>query len=282
MTELRHHFTVDVEEYFHASAFERFLPRSSWGSLETRLPHVLPRLLENLEGDGTVGTFFVLGIVAKRHPDLVRLLADNGHEVASHGWDHRRVTELSPREFRTQVRDSRTLLQDLTGQAVNGFRAPSFSIVPGGEWALEILVEEGYRYDSSLYPVRRTGYGYPGGCRDVHRLELKAGPLMEVPPATLRLGGANLPAGGGGTFRQFPYAMTRWAFQGASDRKEPTTFYLHPWELDPEHPVVQGIPWLTRLRHYRGLDRVDPRLGALFKDFRFQPIEQTLRERGCL
>jgi len=282
MTELRHHFTVDVEEYFHASAFEPFLPRSSWEGLKARLPHVLPRLLGSLEAKGTTGTFFVLGLVARRHPDLVRLLAANGHEVASHGWDHRRVTDLSPEEFRSQVRDSRALLQDLTGQAIHGYRAPSFSIVPGGEWALEILVEEGYRYDSSLYPVRRPGYGYPGARRDLHRLSLKAGDLMEVPPATLRLAGANLPAGGGGTFRQFPYAMTRAAFRGASHRKEPTTFYLHPWELDSDHPEVHGIPWLTRVRHYRGLDRVDSRLEALLQDFRFQPIEQTLRERGCL
>jgi polysaccharide deacetylase family protein (PEP-CTERM system associated) len=277
MGNVKHHFTVDVEEYFHVSAMEPYVPRETWPSMESRMEPGMSRLSELLDETGTRGTFFVLGVVAERHPGMVKALAAAGHEVASHGWDHRRVTHLEPEAFRQQARDSRAFLEDLTGSRVLGFRAPSFSILPGMEWALEILLEEGYRYDSSLYPVRRPGYGYPGGQRDVHALSLAAGVLLEVPPTTLRIGGANLPAAGGGTFRHFPFRFTRAAFReqgrvGAS----PGTFYLHPWELDPEQPRIPGMPWLTRLRHYGGLHRTADRLRRLLGEFRFQPIADAL------
>lgn len=268
--------TIDVEEYFHVSALEPHIPRRCWPSMESRIDHGMGRILDLLSESGTRATFFVLGCMARDHPDLVRRIAGSGHEVASHGWDHRRVTELSPDGFRAQVRDSRALLQDLSAQPVLGYRAPSFSIVPGGEWALEILVEEGYRYDSSLYPVRRRGYGYPGGERGISILRLEGGDLVELPPATLRFGGRNLPVGGGGSFRQFPYGVTSAALRAFERDGNPATFYLHPWELDPEQPRVPGISWLTRVRHYRGLDRTEDRMRRLLREFRFQPVAQTL------
>ncbi len=282
MSDLAHHLTFDVEEYFHVSAFEPYLPRSAWDGRPRRLRRVMPPLLDMLAERGVTATFFVLGIVAREDPELVPRIASSGHEVASHGWDHRRVTELEPEAFREQVRSSRRILEDQSGRTVLGFRAPSFSIVPGLEWALDLLVEEGYRYDSSLYPVRRRGYGYPGGGRDVHVLERPGGPLIEVPPATLRVGRWNLPAGGGGTFRQLPLGLTRSAFADASARGAATTFYLHPWELDPDQPRIPGLPLHVRVRHYRGLDRTGRRLGQLLDQFPFRSVEESLRESGMI
>lgn len=272
---LRHHFTVDVEEYFQVSALAPVVPRERWEQWTTRLDVGMRPLLELLAAHDTRGTFFVLGWVAERHPALIRELAAAGHEVASHGWGHERVTTLSPSAFRASVRDSKRALEDLNGAAVFGYRAPSFSIVRGGEWALEILAEEGYLYDSSLYPVRRPGYGFAGGARDPHRVETGAGMLDELPPATLRFASAVLPAGGGAYLRLLPYQLVHAALASAEGRGVPATFYIHPWELDPEQPRLD-VPLLTRIRHYGGLDRTGPRLQRLLTRFAFQPIAETL------
>ena len=272
---VKHHFTVDVEEYFHVSAFEPHIGRAEWDGLESRVRASVERLLALLGTTGSRGTFFVLGWVAERHPELVREIAAAGHEVASHGSDHRRVTHQNPDQFRASVRDSKALLEDVTGVPVLGFRAPSFSIVPGREWALDILLEEGYRYDSSLFPVRRRGYGYPGGTCDPHWLRRPAGNLAEIPPVTLNLGRARLPAAGGAYFRLFPYRFVRAAIRGAEQRGVPATFYIHPWEIDPDQPRLD-VPLLTRVRHYGGLSRAENRLKQLLHDFRFAPISETV------
>ena len=276
MSQPIHHFTVDVEEYYQVSALEPYISRGGWRDMKSRVKVGMNKVLELLAREKTHGTFFVLGCVAEEHPDLIRELARQGHEVASHGWDHRRVTQLDPAAFRRQVRESREILEDLTGTRVHGFRAPSFSIVPGFEWALEILVEEGYRYDSSLYPVRRRGYGYPTGARTISVVETPSGPLVEVPPATLRVLGQNLPLGGGGSLRHLPLSWTRAALRSLQRQGEPGTVYLHPWELDPAQPRVSGIGWLTRLRHYGGLARTEGRLRRLLREFDFQPIQRSL------
>ena len=270
-----HHFTVDVEEYFQVSAFESTIPRSAWESLESRVEASVHSLLQLLRDEGAEATFFVLGWIAERHPGLVRAIAAGGHEIASHGWDHRRVTHLTREEFRESVRRSKGVLESLVGERVVGFRAPSFSIVPGREWALDVLVEEGYGYDSSLYPIRRSGYGFPGGSRDPHWLERPGGRLAELPPATLRLGPMNLPAGGGAYFRLFPYPLVRAALRDFEGRGVPGTFYIHPWEIDPEQPRL-AVSWPTRIRHYGGLSRTVPRLRRLLAEFRFQSIARTL------
>lgn len=279
MTRIRHHFTVDVEEYFHVSALEGHVPRERWADMESRVESAMDRLLALMDARGVKGTFFMLGVVARDLPDMVRRLAAEGHEVASHGWDHARLGDLTPEAFRDQVRCTRELLAELSDQPVEGYRAPSFSITRGREWALEILREEGHTWDSSLYPVRRPGYGYAGGRRGIHTVALEAGELVEVPPSVLRLARANLPVGGGGSFRHLPYPLTRMALRQAEGNGEPGTLYLHPWELDPEQPRVSGISWLTRLRHYGNLRRTRPRLERLFDEFDFQTIGATLDAR---
>ena len=270
-----HRFTVDVEEYFQVSAFESSVKRSRWDSLESRVVPSVSTLLDALAEHGARATFFLLGWVAERHPALVRQIAGAGHEVGSHGWDHRRVTDQTPEEFRESARSTKRMLEDLTGRAVVGFRAPSFSIVRGCEWALDILVEEGYRYDSSLFPVRRLGYGYPDGQRDPYWLKRSGGRLAEIPPATLRVCGVNIPAAGGAYFRLLPYRLVRATLRDHERRRVPATFYIHPWEVDPDQPRLD-VPWLARLRHYSGLRRTAERLGRLLSEFRFASIADTL------
>ena len=274
---LRHHFTVDVEEYFQVSAFEGLIPRSDWGRQESRIAASLAALLELLAGVGARGTFFVLGWVASRHPRLVRAISDAGHEIAAHGWDHRRVTDQGPKEFRDSVRRTRALLEQMSGQPVEGFRAPSYSIVPGYEWALDVLIEEGYRYDSSLFPIRRPGsrYGYPDAPVDPYWLQRPGGRLAELPPAILPLAGCRIPAGGGAYFRLFPYALARAALKACERRGVPGTFYIHPWELDPGQPRF-AVPWTTRIRHYGGLRRTRARLEQLLREFQFTAMADTV------
>src|SRR2546425_6244228 len=275
MRVVAHHFTVDVEEYFHVSAFESRVRRADWDRYESRVAGSVFRLLDLLARHDARSTFFVLGWVAERHASLVREIARAGHEVASHGWDHARVTKQSPPVFRDSVRRTKSVLEDLTGAPVLGFRAPSFSIVHGREWALDILIEEGYRYDSSLFPVRRPGYGYPGGRPDPHWIQRPVGRIAEVPPATLRWCGMHLPAAGGAYFRLLPYGLVRAAFKRCERRGVPGTFYIHPWELDADQPHLD-VPWLVRVRHYGGVKRTGERLGRLFRQVRFLPSRNTV------
>ena len=273
---IRHHFTVDVEEHFQVSALAPYVSRSDWDSLPSRVEASTRLLLDLLAEHDARGTFFTLGWVAERHPMLIRAIVDSGHELASHGYGHERVTELTPEQFRASVRDSKAILEDISGRPVFGYRAPSFSIVRGGEWALDTLIEEGYAYDSSLFPVRRRGYGYVGGERDPHVIARTAGSLHEVPPATVQLFGATLPAGGGAYFRILPPALVNAALSSAARRGAPATFYIHPWELDPEQPRF-AVTRTTRLRHYGGLGRTGARIRRLLERFSFQPIAATLR-----
>lgn len=271
-----HHFTVDVEEYFQVSALENVVPRSRWDAMESRVAGGVHLILDLLAQYEARGTFFVVGWVANRHPELVRSIAQAGHEVASHTWDHVRVTHQTPDEFRDSVRRSKYLLEDISGGPVLGFRAPSFSIVPGREWALDILLEEGYRYDSSLFPIRRPGYGFPGAKRDPHVLTRPGGFLMEFPPATVQWLGVNLPAAGGAYFRCLPEQLVHAALKDSERRERPATFYIHPWELDPGQPRF-ATSMLTSLRHYTGLDRTEGRLHRLLSAFRFTTIANTYK-----
>ncbi len=270
-----HHFTVDVEEHFQVSAFEPFLARERWTSLESRVDANTNQLLDLLARYNARGTFFVLGWIAQRHPGLVSRIVDAGHELASHGWGHRRVTTLDPETFRASVRDSRAILEDLSGSAVLGYRAPSFSIVPGLEWAVDILIEEGYRYDSSLFPIARRGYGYPTAPRVPARIHASTGTLHEFPPATLRRFGITIPAGGGGYLRHFPLAATRAALRDFARAGVPATIYVHPWEIDPDQPRL-AVPALVRVRHYGGLRRMLPRLHRLLAEFAFGRVCDAL------
>lgn len=266
-----HLFTVDVEEYFQVSAFDRVLDRARWGEMESRVERSVDTLLELLDRHGASGTFFTLGWVAAARPGVVRRIAEAGHEVASHGWSHRRVYTLRPGEFREEVHRSRALLEGLAGRAVVGFRAPSFSILPGCEWAFDILLDEGYRYDSSLFPIRRPGYGYPDAPTRPHRIERTPGDLLEVPMTTTSLAGLRLPAAGGAYFRHFPYALTRRALREKGREGGAGVFYVHPWEIDPGQPRLPAGR-VTRARHYGGLARTLRRLERLLAEFRFTSV----------
>lgn len=269
-----HHFTVDVEEYFQVSAFESAIPRAMWHSLESRVSKSVHELLELMDDTGAVGTFFILGWVAEHHPQLVKDIAAAGHEIASHGWVHRRVTDETHDEFRRSVRHTKELLEELTSSTVFGFRAPSFSIKPGYEWALDVLLEEGYRYDSSLFPIRRPGYGYPAGERDPYTISRPSGDILEIPPATIRRLGVTLPAAGGAYLRHLPLGVIRSALTEAQERGVPATLYIHPWEIDPDQPRMPvGIT--TTMRHYGGLRRTFKRLRTLLSEFTFDTIART-------
>ncbi|HKO15623.1 MAG TPA: XrtA system polysaccharide deacetylase [Gemmatimonadaceae bacterium] len=273
-----HFFTVDVEEYFQVSAFDRTISREQWPALPSRLEASVELLLELLARHEVTGTFFTLGWVAERLPHVVRAIVDAGHEIASHGYWHHRVPTLTPAQFRADVRASKSALEDLTGQGVIGYRAPSFSIVAGAEWALDVLIEEGFVYDSSLFPVRRPGYGYPRAGRDPHILQRVAGVLCEFPPATLDVAGVRVPAAGGGYLRHFPFGVVRRAFLDATNRGVPATFYVHPWEVDPEQPRLRTSR-LTALRHYRGLKQTAARIERLLGEFTFGSIGRSLAQR---
>jgi polysaccharide deacetylase family protein (PEP-CTERM system associated) len=276
---IRHHLTIDVEEFFHSTALARLVPPERWETFPRRAPLVVRWLLERLAAHDATATFFVLGWLAEREPGVVRSIAQAGHEVASHGWDHRKVTEQTPEEFRGSIRRTRDLLESLTGQPVRGFRAPSFSIGPGMEWALDVLLEEGHLYDSSLFPISvHPGYGYPGAPPDVHAIEREGGVITEVPPLTLRVGPTRLPAAGGAYLRFFPYALVRTALRQAERRGVPGTVYLHPWDVDPDVERIPLPPLLT-LRLHGGAARARKRLERLLTDFRFTSIARSLEAR---
>jgi polysaccharide deacetylase family protein (PEP-CTERM system associated) len=272
---IKHHLTIDVEEFFHASALEKRIPREHWDDIPRRSPELVRKLLDDLAESGVRATFFFLGWLARREPEIVRAVSQAGHEIASHGWDHRRVTGLSPGDFEDDIRRTRDLLEDLSGQSVQGYRAPSFSILPGFEWALDVLLAGGFRYDSSLNPVRvHPGYGYPGSPRDPHRLLRPGGSLLEFPPSTLRLGTLNLPAAGGAYLRFFPVALMHKALSSAETRGEPGTLYVHPWEFDDNIPAFSAS-WWVQLRMRGRTGNTKRKLNSLITRFRFQTMGET-------
>lgn len=274
-TRVTHFFSVDVEEHFHAHVFEQVVPRSAWPSQPSRVEAMTGVLLDLLARRGARGTFFVLGCVAQQVPGLVPRIAAAGHEIGSHSWWHPRVDRLTREEFAEELRSSKAILEDQSGQPVLGFRAPSFSIRPGMEWAFDVLLEQGYRYDSSLFPIRRPDYGYPSAPSAPFLLERPAGQLREIPMTTLRVAGQRLPAAGGAYLRHFPLAVIRAAFRQAERQGAPGMLYVHPWEVDTEQPRLP-VSRLTRLRHYGGLARTLPRLDALLGEFRFGAVRDWL------
>jgi polysaccharide deacetylase family protein (PEP-CTERM system associated) len=268
--------TIDVEDYFHVSVFDGVVPRHQWGSLESRVVRNTGRLLEVLADAGVRATFFVLGWVAERHPELVREIVAGGHELASHGYAHRLVYDLTPRQFRDDVRRSKALLESAGGVPVLGYRAPSYSITPQSLWAIDILIEEGFAYDASIFPIHHDRYGIPVSPRHSYVLERDRGRIVEVPGSTVRLGTLNLPVAGGGYFRLLPYAWTRWGIARLNRTEgRPAIFYMHPWEIDPDQPRLRTSR-LGRFRHYRNLDKTEDRLRALLSDFRFSTIARVM------
>ena len=274
--------TVDVEDYFQVSAFEGSIPRSRWDSFESRVVRNTDRLLELFQNANIHATFFVLGWVAARYPALVRRIAEGGHELGSHGFSHRLVYDQSPEEFREDLRRSRVAISEAASAPILGYRAPSFSITPRSLWALDIILEEGFEYDASIFPIRHDRYGLPSAPRHFHSMERPAGTLWECPASTVRLAGTNLPVAGGGYFRLLPYAWTRWGISNLNNReRRPAIFYLHPWEIDPEQPRLPAS-YATRVRHYTNLHKTEKRLTRLLSQFQFAPLNQILRIAGGL
>jgi polysaccharide deacetylase family protein (PEP-CTERM system associated) len=270
--------SVDVEDYFHVSAFDNVVARERWHVLESRVCASTDRLLALFDAAGVKATFFVLGWVAERHPALIKRISRGGHEIASHGYDHKLVYKLTPEQFRVDVRRTKAVLESLSGEPVLGYRAPSFSITDACRWAFDVLIEEGYLYDASVYPIRHDRYGIPNACRHVNVIERPAGVLWELPGSTARLGGLNLPIGGGGYFRLLPYWWTRWGINRLNQReRQPAIFYLHPWEIDPEQPRF-SVPSLSRMRHYGGLAETELRLRQLLRDFSFGPLNAIVQD----
>jgi len=268
--------TVDVEDYFHVSAFDSIVSRAGWDAFDSRVALNTDRLLELFERANVRSTFFVLGWVAERFPAIVRRIAEAGHEVASHGYNHQLLYMLTPAQFREDVRAARAAIENAAGVRVLGFRAPSYSVIESSLWALDILIEEGFVYDSSIFPIHHDRYGIPDSPRHPYVLRRQGGALLEVPGSTVRLGRVNLPIAGGGYFRQFPYAWTKWGIDRVNRlERQPVTFYTHPWELDPDQPRMQ-VGAATRVRHYRGLRRTADRLERLLRDFRFDSVMSTL------
>ena len=268
--------TIDVEDYFHVAAFTDIVSFDQWPSFESRVCRNTDRLLELLGEADVRATFFVLGWVAERFPDLVKRIHQAGHELASHSYDHGLVYDKTPDEFRRDLRRAKTAIEQASGVAVQGYRAPSFSVVERSLWALDVLVDEGYTYDSSIYPIRHDRYGIPRWPRHIQRLQRPAGDLWELPGSTVSHLGLNVPMGGGGYFRLLPYWWTRRGIQSLNATEgRPAVFYLHPWEIDPDQPRLNARAF-SRFRHYRNLDQTDKRLRRLLKDFRFGPVSEVL------
>lgn len=276
--------TVDVEDYFHVSAFAQTIDRAEWDMYVCRVENNTQRLLELFaRHGGTKATFFVLGWVAERFPRLVSEIASHGHEVACHGYSHQLVYSQTPEEFRQETRRAKEVLEDILQRPVQGYRAASYSITRSSMWALDILADLGFRYDSSIFPVYHDRYGIPDAPRTPHVLNTPNGSrLVEFPLSTLRVGSYSLPISGGGYFRLFPYWFTRRALKRINQSEQiPFIFYLHPWEIDPDQPRV-AASLLSRFRHYQGLRRCQARLETLLGDFRFGTVEQVLGEMRLL
>jgi polysaccharide deacetylase family protein (PEP-CTERM system associated) len=275
--------TVDVEDYYQVEAFADVVRHEDWPRWESRVERNTSQILETFARRGVRATFFTLGWVAERHPGLVREIAAAGHEVACHGYDHRLIYRQTPDEFRRDVRSAKRTLEDLTGAGVVGYRAPSYSITSESLWALDVLIEEGFVYDSSIFPIHHDRYGIPNAERFPHVIRRPGGEIIEFPPSTFRLWGVNWPISGGGYFRLLPYALFRFGWRRIHRRdRRAAIFFLHPWEVDPGQPVVPGGR-LNVWRHRVNLGRTQGRLERLLADFRFAPVRQVLEEnRGDL
>lgn len=273
-------FTVDVEDYFHVAALAAAVPRESWSSRECRVEQNMERLLALLAERGVTGTFFVLGWVAERYPRLVRRIAAAGHEVACHGYSHQLIYEQTPEVFREETARAKHLLEDALGAPVHGYRAASFSVIRRTLWALDTLIDLGFHYDSSIFPIRHDRYGIPDASPEPGRVTAPSGrELVEFPMVPASVFGMKVPVCGGGYFRIFPYWLTRAGLRQINRRGRAFPFYLHPWEIDPEQPRIR-VGALSRFRHYTNLHRCEARLHRVLTEFPFAPMREVLQARG--
>ena len=274
--------TVDVEEYFHVSAFARDIDPKTWGDLKSRVVQSVSRILDIFDDHDLKGTFFVLGWVAARHPQLVRRIFDRGHEIACHGYSHQLIYNQSYKDFEIETLMAKKLLEDTIGQPVIGYRAASYSITQDSLWALDILCEAEFKYDSSIFPVHHDTYGIRNANRYPHIMTLESGKeITEFPITTFRLGPIQLPVGGGGYFRLYPYQLSRFTLASINRNNAPFIFYMHPWEIDPDQPRVKSN-FLSTFRHYNNIEKFEPRLKKLLRDFRFARVDKVLQNAGLL
>jgi polysaccharide deacetylase family protein (PEP-CTERM system associated) len=271
---IRNAMTCDVEDYFQVSAFAPYIDRASWPARECRVEANMDRILALFERTGVRATFFTLGWIAERYPNVVKRIVAGGHELASHGYGHLRASDQTRAEFENDVRSAKALLEDIGGQEVIGYRAPSFSIGRDNLWALDVLLEAGYRYSSSIYPVVHDHYGMPEAPRFAFYPNGTDG-LLEIPITTVQMMGRKLPAGGGGYFRLLPYALSRWMMAKVNaDDRQPALFYFHPWEIDTEQPRPEGVGAKSRFRHYVNIERMESRIEALARDFAWDRMDR--------
>lgn len=267
--------TVDVEDYFQVSAFEKQVSKADWDTLPHRVAENTARILDLFAQHQVKATFFTLGWVAERYPQLIQRIVAEGHELASHGYEHIRVTEQSPEQFRADIIKAKHILEDIGGQPIIGYRAASYSIGAQNLWALQILEEEGHQYSSSIYPVKHDLYGMPSAPRFAFIPE-NTQKLVEIPITTLKIMDRNIPCGGGGFFRLYPYQLSKWAYQYLNRvEKQPGIFYFHPWEIDPGQPRQQNLPFKSRFRHYLNLEKMPNRIHHLLEDFAWDTIQQV-------
>ena len=277
---IKHAMTVDVEDYFHVAAFKDVIDVNTWDEWPCRVEQNTEKLLALFEQADIKITFFILGWVAERYPNLVKAIQAGGHEIASHGYSHQLIYNQSPDIFRQETLKSKQILEDITGEKVFGYRAASYSITRQSLWALDILADLGFEWDSSIFPTRHDNYGIPDSPEEPYKIITSNGAsLTEFPLTTAKVLGQSIPAAGGGYFRQYPYALSRWLFERAShNQTKPQIFYLHPWEIDPEQPRVPNASAFSRFRHYTNLKRCLPRLERLLQDFNFGTMSQSLAE----
>jgi polysaccharide deacetylase family protein (PEP-CTERM system associated) len=276
-------FSIDVEDYFQVAALAPAVPRESWPTREYRVERNTEVILNLLAERGIRGTFFILGWCAERSPNLIRRIAGAGHEIACHGFSHRLIYEQTPEEFREEARRSKHFLEDTIGASVTGYRAASFSITKRSLWALDALIDLGFEYDSSVFPIRHDRYGIPGASRDIGPITAPSGrTIVEFPMSAASFGGVRVPVSGGGYFRLLPYAVTRAGLKQINAKTgQPFTFYLHPWEVDPEQPRVK-VKAFSRFRHYNNLHKCEGRLRRLLGEFQFSTMRDVLESRGML
>lgn len=267
--------SIDIEEYFQVGAFEHTIDPATWDSIASRVEYNTQACIDLFAEAGIKATFFTLGWIAERHPALVQRIVGAGHELASHGYAHGRVHDMTPENFRADLRKTRAILEDTGGVKVRGYRAPSFSIGKGNAWALEVLADEGYDYSSSVAPIVHDHYGWPEAPRFAHK-PVAGSEMIEVPVTTVKVAGRVMAAGGGGFFRLFPYAFSRWAIRQVNgEERQPAVFYFHPWEVDATQPRVPGAPLKSRLRHYTNLSRMADKMRHVLKDFRWGRMDSV-------
>ncbi len=277
-SKVAHAMTIDVEDYYHVAAFGDVIAPSEWSKWPSRVEHNTQRLLSLFDDSSIKATFFVLGWVAERYPVLIKEIASQGHEIASHGYSHQLIYTQSQQTFRDETAKSKQILEDLIGAPVTGYRAASYSITQQSLWALDILGDLGFTWDSSIFPVHHDRYGIASSPKQPYIISTNGGDqITEFPLTTAKLFGQSIPAAGGGYFRQYPYALSRWLFDRASEQSTvPQIFYLHPWEIDPDQPRIPGASAFSRFRHYTNLHRCEARLKQLLADFNFSTVSNSL------